>query len=69
MTQHHKKMLWIDWIVIVLLLIGGFAWGLIGWFNFSLLNWIFPNSMISTIIYALVGLAAITGIIRLFMKK
>lgn len=43
----------------VILLIGGINWLLIGLFNWNLVSGIFGASMISTIIYILVGLSAI----------
>lgn len=68
MAKHHKEMLWIDWIVIVLLLVGGLNWGLWGFFKFNLVSYIF-SPMLATIAYMLVGVATIIGLLRLFMKK
>jgi uncharacterized protein len=49
-----------DWITLILVMIGGLNWGLIGFFNFDLIGAIFGNmSGLSRIIYALVGLSAI----------
>jgi uncharacterized membrane protein YuzA (DUF378 family) len=56
----------VDWVALVLLLIGGLNWGLIGLFDFNLVDAIFgPMSVISRIIYALVGFSAIWSIISL----
>lgn len=50
----------IEWIVLVLVIIGGLNWGLIGFFGFDLVATIFGSmSVLSRIIYAVVGLAAI----------
>ena len=50
----------LDYIALVLLIIGGLNWGLIGLFDFDLVAAIFGTmSGISRIIYTLVGLSAI----------
>ena len=48
-------------ISLVLLIIGGINWGSIGIFQFDLVAWLFggQTSMLSTIVYTLVGLCAI----------
>lgn len=50
-----------DFLSLILLIIGGINWGLIGIFQFDLVAWIFggQDAMISRIIYTLVGLAAL----------
>ena len=58
----------LDIIVAVLLVIGGLNWGLVGAFQFNLIDAIFGMaSVVSRIIYVLVGLSAIYEII--FWKK
>lgn len=53
----------IDRIALVLIIIGAINWGLIGFFNFNLVDTIFGNmSMLSRIIYALVGISGLWGI-------
>lgn len=55
-----KKMNAWSWIAVILVIIGGLNWGLIGFFNFNLVDSIFgAMSAISRIIYALVGLSAL----------
>ena len=50
----------IDWIAIILLVVGGLNWGLIGFFNFDLVAAIFGDmSVFTRIIYSIVGIAAI----------
>jgi uncharacterized membrane protein YuzA (DUF378 family) len=50
----------IDWIALVLVIVGGLNWGLVGLFNFDLVAAIFGEmSTISRAVYSLVGLAAI----------
>lgn len=48
------------WVALILLLIGGLNWGLVGIFNFNLVSAIFGDmSAISRIIYIVVGLSAL----------
>ena len=55
----------IDIIVSVLLVIGGLNWGLVGIFNFDLVAKIFGDmSIISRIIYILVGVSALYDIVE-----
>ena len=50
----------IDWIALVLTIVGGLNWGLVGAFNYNLVDGIFcVASMIAKIVYILVGLSAI----------
>lgn len=47
----------------ILLVVGGLNWGLIGFLNFDLVAAIFgPMSLLSRIIYSLVGISAIYSI-------
>jgi uncharacterized protein len=49
-----------DWTALILLLIGGINWGLVGFFEYDLVAAIFgPMSAASRVIYAIVGLAAV----------
>lgn len=63
-------MMVIDRIALVLNIIGGLNWGLIGLFRFDLVAYLFggQTSTISRIVYALVGLAAIWCITLLFRR-
>ncbi len=57
----------IDKIALVLVIIGAINWGLIGFFNFNLVETIFGNmTMIARIIYALVGISGLWAIKLLF---
>ena len=50
----------LDWVAIVLVIVGGLNWGLVGAFKFDLVATIFGDmSSLSRIVYVLVGLAAI----------
>lgn len=53
----------VDKIALVLIIIGAINWGLVGFFKFNLVDTIFGNmSVISRIIYALVGISGLWGI-------
>ena len=59
----ERAMSAIDWIAMVLLIVGGLNWGLVGLFNFDLVAMIFGEmSMLSRIVYTLVGLSALYAI-------
>jgi uncharacterized membrane protein YuzA (DUF378 family) len=48
------------WIALVLVIVGGLNWGLVGAFNFDLVAALLGHmSMLSRIVYILVGLSAI----------
>ena len=50
----------IDWIALILLVVGGLNWGLVGIWNFDLVAWIFgAMSVVSKIVYILVGVSAL----------
>lgn len=61
----------LDKIALVLAIIGGLNWGSIGIFRFDIVAWLFggQTAMISRIVYALVGLAAIWCISLLFREE
>jgi hypothetical protein len=53
----------LDWVTMVLMIIGGLNWGLVGLFNFDLVATLFGQmSALSRIIYVLVGLSALYSI-------
>ncbi len=57
----------VDKIALVLIIIGALNWGLIGLFNFDLVATIFGDmTIISRIVYGLVGLSGLWGIKLLF---
>ncbi|MEK6925981.1 MAG: DUF378 domain-containing protein [Nanoarchaeota archaeon] len=53
----------IDWIAMVLVIIGGLNWGLVGLFNFNLVETIFGVGTVADVVYTLVGLSAIWMIV------
>ena len=49
-----------DWLAVILVIVGGLNWGLVGILKFDLVATIFGDmSGLSRIVYALVGLAAV----------
>lgn len=59
---------WLDVLALILIIIGGLNWGLVGFFKFDLVSFIFGDmSIITRIIFAIVGIAAIYSVI-LFWK-
>lgn len=60
----------LSWIAVILLIIGGLNWGLVGIFQWDLVAAIFgAMSTVARIIYALVGVAALYKIGYLISMK
>jgi len=54
------KLNWLDIIALVLVIVGGLNWGLVGLFDFDLVAQLFGAAPIAAkIVYDLVGLAAV----------
>ena len=50
----------INTIALILVIVGGLNWGLIGFFNFNLVDFLFgEGSILSKIVYILVGVASL----------
>ncbi len=60
-----------DTLALLLSIIGGINWGLIGIFRFDLVAWLFggQGSVVSRIVYTVVGLAALWCISLLFRRN
>lgn len=60
-----------DTLALILSIIGSLNWGLVGIFRFDLVAWLFggQGSVISRIIFTLVGLAGLWCITLLFRKN
>lgn len=55
-----NKLNTLDWVALVLVIIGGLNWALVGLFSFDLVATIFGDmSVLSRIVYVLVGLSAV----------
>ena len=62
-SMSNTKMNALDWIAMLLLIVGGVNWGLVGLFNFDLVATLFgTQSALSRVVYTLVGLAALYSI-------
>jgi len=61
-----QKIKVLDWIAMILIIIGGLNWGLVGLFKFDLVATIFGDmSWLSRIVYVLVGLSALYAVYTL----
>lgn len=60
-----------DRLALVLSIIGSLNWGLIGIFGFDLVGWLFngQGSVVSRIVFTLVGLAGLWCISLLFRQR
>lgn len=62
-----------DMIALILVVIGGLNWGLVGILNFNLVSWLFTDTLgvdiLSRIVYIVVGIAALYEIYILTQKK
>ncbi len=60
----------LDLIAMVLLLIGGINWGLVGAFNYNLVsNLLGDASMMTRVVYGMVGLCAVYNAYKFMQKK
>lgn len=58
-----RKMSAIDWIPMLLLIVGGVNWGLVGLFDFDLVAYLFgAMTGLARVVYVLVGLSALYAI-------
>jgi len=61
-----KKLSALDWVALILIIVGGLNWGLFGAFKFDLVAAILGSmSAVARIVYILVGLSAIYTLILL----
>ena len=60
-----------DMVALILSVIGCINWGLVGIFQFDLVAWLFggAGSLLSRIVYTIVGLAGLWCISFLFRRK
>ncbi len=60
---------WFTWLVLILLVIGGLNWGLVGLFEFDLVAAIFgAMSGLSRIVYTIVGICAVIVLVMAMMS-
>ncbi len=61
--MHKSTMNALDWVAMVLLIVGGLNWGLVGLFNVDLVAALFgTQSALSRVVYVLVGVSALYSI-------
>lgn len=54
-----RRITGVDWLFIVLLVVGGLNWGLVGLFDFNLVAALFgADTFLSNLIYIVVGVSA-----------
>lgn len=65
-----KQMNPIYWLTTILVIVGALNWGLVGLFQFDLVATLFGgmNSIISRIVYSLVGISAVAMIVQVFTE-
>lgn len=66
------KMRIVDWLAIILLIVGGLNWGLVGVFNFNLVSGLLTMIGMASllgIVYALVGIASVWSVYSLWKNK
>jgi len=70
-----RRLNWLDWTSLVITVIGALNWGLVGFFRFDLIRLIFSGSssvtapavtILSQIVFAIVGLAGLYSIYSLY---
>ena len=60
----------IDGIALTIAIVGALNWGLIGFFNFDLVAFIFGGgSLLARIVYTIVGISAVCAIPALFSSE
>jgi uncharacterized membrane protein YuzA (DUF378 family) len=63
-----RKMSVVEWVAVVLLVIGGLNWGLVGLFQYNLVTSLFGDgTLLSNLVFDLVGLAALVELYFVFM--
>lgn len=64
------KMSPLQWVVLILVVVGGLNWGLVGLFDFDLVAALFGEmTTISRVVYSLVGVSALVMLVMAFTKK
>lgn len=68
---HKGRVNMLDRLALIILIIGGINWGVVGLFNFDLVSFIFGGSdqIITRIIFMLVGISALWCVSLLFRAR
>lgn len=65
-----KKCDWLFMLTLILVIVGGLNWLLVGLFKFDLVQWLLGSiPVLRDIVYVLVGVSALYQLILLFIKK
>ncbi len=64
-----KKMNTLDLIALIILIVGGLNWGLVGAFDFDLVGAILGKGLLANLVYILVGLSAVYSLSLLAGNK
>lgn len=59
----------VDWVAWVLVVVGAVNWGLVGAADFNLVETLFGDSVLATVVYVLVGVAGLYMVYDAFVKK
>lgn len=60
----------VDLLALILIIVGGLNWGLVGAFDFNLVDTLFgEGSLLSRIVYVLVGISAVCMLLQLVLGK
>jgi uncharacterized membrane protein YuzA (DUF378 family) len=60
----------LDWVALILVIVGGLNWGMIGLFSFNLVALVFGGvPLLENVVYTLVGVAAIYMIFSAMKHK
>ncbi|MFP4523616.1 MAG: DUF378 domain-containing protein [Candidatus Woesearchaeota archaeon] len=69
-SKKGKKCDWLFMLTLILVIVGGLNWLLVGLFKFDLVQWLLGNiPVLRDIVYVLVGVSALYQLILLFLKK
>lgn len=62
-------MKYVNWVSRVLVLVGALNWGLVGAFDFNLVETLLGDGALTSVVYILVGVAALYEVYDLFVNK
>lgn len=62
-----REMSAVEWVAVVLVLVGALNWGFVGLFGFNLVTTLVGEGTVANLVYDLVGLAALVELYFVFM--
>ena len=69
MLKGDKVMKNLEFLAFILLLIGGINWGLVGAFNYNVVQTLLGDGTMARVVYGLVGVCALYEAFRYFKGK